>query len=167
MKFNVVKTKPVLIVLYCVYILVQAAGCQANGDTGSSRPENTIPSIPVLDPQSIERGQKVYAQYCAACHGADLEGQANWKEQNADGTFRAPPHDAEGHTWHHSDAQLIEAINRGGARLPADIGGTSNMPGYEAVLTAQEISDVLNYIKSTWPEEIQDIQWQQTSQTRP
>ena len=33
----------------------------------------------------IELGESVYAQNCASCHGADLEGQANWKQRESNG----------------------------------------------------------------------------------
>ena len=98
------------------------------------------------------------AEACAECHGANLEGEPNWKEQNADDTFRAPPHDETGHTWHHGDRQLIDAILHGGERLPDNIGGTSEMPAYEAVLTMEEIHAVLAYIKSSWPDNIREAQ---------
>lgn len=36
------------------------------------------------DPQpsaeQLARGGKLYAQHCAACHGAKLEGQPNWRQ---------------------------------------------------------------------------------------
>jgi mono/diheme cytochrome c family protein len=46
----------------------------------------------------VARGEAVYAQYCAACHGAHLEGQPNWRERQPNGRLPAPPHDASGHT---------------------------------------------------------------------
>lgn len=124
-------------------------------------------SLPALDPRLVEQGEAIYAQHCAICHGASLEGEADWKSQNADGSFRSPPHDASGHTWHHSDAQLIDAIRLGGARLPANVGGTSPMPAYEAILTEQDIAAVLEFIKSTWPEEQRRYQWERTLDTQP
>ena len=29
----------------------------------------------------VEHGRKVYADHCASCHGAQLEGQANWQQE--------------------------------------------------------------------------------------
>ena len=54
------------------------------------------------DPELVALGASVYAQHCAACHGRELEGEPNWRRRKADGTLPAPPHDATGHTWHHS-----------------------------------------------------------------
>ena len=48
------------------------------------------------DAPDIERGRRIYAETCAACHGATLEGQPNWQEGNPDGTYPAPPHDQTG-----------------------------------------------------------------------
>lgn len=75
---------------------------------------------------------------------------------------RAPPHDASGHTWHHGEEVLVESVKLGGARLPENIGGTSNMPAFGETLTVGEITPVLTYIKSTWSEDIRAIQWEQT-----
>ncbi|MCA9943596.1 MAG: cytochrome c [Anaerolineales bacterium] len=103
--------------------------------------------------QMVALGEEVYGTYCAACHGVDLEGQPDWQRPFDDGSFKAPPHDETGHTWHHNDAYLIESIKQGGARLDASI-GVSLMPAYEDVLTDQQILAVLAYIKSSWPPDI-------------
>ena len=105
----------------------------------------------------VATGEDVYNTYCAACHGFDLEGEANWQQPNADGSFRAPPHDETGHTWHHNDSYLIESIKLGGVRLEPNI-GVSAMPAYEGVLSDEQIAAVLAYIKSSWPSEILEAQ---------
>ena len=125
--------------------------------------ETAVPPRPTLSPEAINLGEAVYALQCASCHGVNLEGQPEWKSQNEDGSFRAPPHDASGHTWHHGDPTLLEAIYAGGARFTnMNIGGTSNMPAFAETLSDEEITAVLTYIKSTWPEDIQQIQWEAT-----
>lgn len=139
--------------------------CQSNVNIQTNRgqfQETSFPPAPTLSPAGIDLGQQVYADNCASCHGAKLEGEADWKTQNGDGSFRAPPHDASGHTWHHGDELLIEAINLGGARLPDNIGGTSNMPAFGDVLTEEEMMAALTYIKSNWSEEFLQLQWEAT-----
>jgi mono/diheme cytochrome c family protein len=121
-----------------------------------------LPPVPTLAAEDVARGRQVYAQHCATCHGADLEGEADWQEQNPDGSFRAPPHNASGHTWHHADGLLIDSIARGGTRLSTAVGGTSPMPAFDEVLSDDEIAAVLAYIKSTWPADIQTVQWEMT-----
>ncbi len=110
----------------------------------------------IIDPRDrdlVALGETVYAANCAACHGAALEGQANWQTRNPDGKLPAPPHDASGHTWHHPDPQLFALTKLGPAAL---VGGgyASDMPGYDGVLSDREIRASIAYIKSRWPEEI-------------
>lgn len=111
---------------------------------------------PVFD-DMIARGEAIYGENCASCHGINLEGQANWRSINADGTLPAPPHDSSGHTWHHSDTVLFNITKRGTAAV---VGGDfkSNMPGFAGILEDEEIWAVLEYIKSRWPEDIQVAQ---------
>ena len=100
--------------------------------------------------EQIELGQEVYAANCASCHGANLEGQPDWRRRNANGRMPAPPHDASGHTWHHADRPLFTITKLGvGAVVP---GYESDMPAFEGILSDDEIVAVLAYIKSTWPE---------------
>lgn len=144
------------------------AGCNQTPDRSreSSQPAAAGEALPTLSPEDIAAGHLIYRNLCAECHGPDLEGEAGWKQQNEDGSFRAPPHTAGGHTWHHADPVLIEAIKLGGTRFAGlDVGGTSNMPAYGEVLTDEEIHAVLTYLKSTWPDDIRAMQWQQTVQT--
>ena len=98
----------------------------------------------------IEQGRQVYADQCASCHGAQLEGQPDWKTPLPSGRLPAPPHDAGGHTWHHPDDILFRIVREGTAAI---VGGgyKSDMPGF-AVLSDAEIQAALAYIKSTWPE---------------
>jgi mono/diheme cytochrome c family protein len=94
-------------------------------------------------------GRDVYAAHCASCHGAELEGQPNWQTRLPNGRMPAPPHDATGHTWHHSDDQLFTIVKSGvDAIVP---GYESDMPGFDGVLSKGEIRAVLAFIKSTWP----------------
>ena len=73
----------------------------------------------------------------------------------------APPHDASGHTWHHPDRQLFTITKLGvNAVVP---GYESDMPGFEGVLSDDEISAVLAFIKSTWPERARDFQSEVTA----
>ena len=99
-------------------------------------------------------GKNVYMENCASCHGAVLEGQANWRQSDADGYLPAPPHDETGHTWHHPDSYLFLITKYGieemiGEKYP------NNMPAYEDKLTDDEIIAALSYIKSTWSARIQ------------
>lgn len=99
-------------------------------------------------------GKKVYANNCAACHGAKLEGQPDWRIRRANGRLPAPPHDESGHTWHHPDAVLIDIIKNGlvpGVTAPS--GYVSDMPAYNNLLTDHDIVAVIAYIKNSWPKQ--------------
>ena len=112
----------------------------------------------------IVRGAALYAENCASCHGASLEGQPNWRVRGSDGRLPAPPHDETGHTWHHDDALLFNYTKFGGHELMAQRGMEfdSGMPGFADSLTDQEIGDILAYIRSTWPEDIRKMQAERT-----
>ena len=102
-------------------------------------------------------GKAVYDAQCASCHGANLEGQPNWRERLPNGRLPAPPHDATGHTWHHDDDMLF-GITKNGVGAYAPAGYQSDMPGFADKLTDTEIWAVLGYIKSTWPAEMREYQ---------
>ena len=109
--------------------------------------------LPWDDPAQVARGAELYAENCASCHGAALEGEPDWRQRDADGYLPAPPHDASGHTWHHPDEQLI-AITRFGTEAVVGGGYRSRMPGFSGALEDTEILAVLAFIKSTWPAEV-------------
>ena len=106
-------------------------------------------------------GATLYAEHCASCHGANLEGQPNWRVQNEDGSLPAPPHDDSGHTWHHADQMLRDYTRLGGAEALRRMGITgvvSGMPAFGGVMTDGEIDAVLDFIKSTWSQRTRDHQ---------
>jgi len=168
-----------LLVLLTLPAILLAAGCQPAENSAAPAPAEgvlasvpslselagtpapEVPPLPAPDADEIVLGQELYAIHCASCHGLALKGEAEWQVQNEDGSFRAPPHDDGGHTWHHGDKLLLETIRLGGARLSEDI-GVSKMPAFEGVLDERQMMAILTYIKSTWPEDIRQIQWEQT-----
>lgn len=107
------------------------------------------------DAALVSRGEQVYAQQCAACHGARLEGQPDWQSRNAEGRLPAPPHDEHGHTWHHDDQVLFELTKYGLAKH-APAGYQSDMPAFEGTLADRDIVAALAFIKSRWPALIHD-----------
>jgi mono/diheme cytochrome c family protein len=108
------------------------------------------------DAQLVAQGRQVYAAQCAACHGQRLEGQPNWRSSGPDGRFPAPPHDASGHTWHHTDDLLFRITKYGVAKAANLKDHKSAMPAFERQLSDQEIVAALSWIKSQWPPEIRD-----------
>lgn len=104
------------------------------------------------DPNQVALGKRLYATACASCHGVSLEGQPDWQRRRANGRLPAPPHDANGHTWHHADAFLMRITQLGPAAYPE--GYQTDMPGFRDALTDREMAAILAYIKSTWPADI-------------
>lgn len=102
------------------------------------------------DRAQLAAGERIYAQHCAACHGAKLEGQPNWRLRLPSGRMPAPPHDESGHTWHHTDNVLFGITKQGLTPPYAPSGYESDMPAFAGTLTDDEIRAVLAYIKSHW-----------------
>ena len=117
--------------------------------------DNEIRLIP-NDLSLITLGQNIYSENCASCHGVDLEGQENWQKRDDEGYLPAPPHDETGHTWHHPDEYLFLMTKYGIEKI---IGKKylNKMPAYKDILTDKEIIAVLSFIKSKWPNQIQEI----------
>lgn len=125
---------------------------------------NRVPRIDPTDAAQVEMGKRIYVQACASCHGASLEGQANWQRRLPSGRLPAPPHDASGHTWHHADEVLFRITKYGaGAYSP---GHQTDMPAFEQRLTDQEIASSLAFIKSTWSADIQAKQARMNAEAR-
>ena len=102
------------------------------------------------DPAQLALGEKLYAQHCAACHGAQLQGQPDWQKRLPNGRLPAPPHDETGHTWHHPDEVLFGITKHGMVPPYAPPGYPSDMPAFGGVLSDAEIRAVLAYIQSHW-----------------
>lgn len=117
----------------------------------------------------VAQGSKLYARECAVCHGANLEGQPNWRRPNADGILPAPPHDDTGHTWHHGDQLLFDYTKLGGEEALRRVGVTgvkSGMPGFGEHLSDDDIWAILEYIRSNWSERSKKAQQERTEAER-
>ena len=56
----------------------------------------------------------------------------------------APALDDSAHAWHHSDANLVQAILEGFEKQ----GG--RMPGWKETLSGEQAEDIVAYFKSLW-----------------
>lgn len=103
----------------------------------------------------FEMGKRVYAQQCASCHGANGEGKypSTWKQPDTSGLIDAPPHNADGHTWHHADGLLFDIIKNG-----LTVTGFHPMPAFKEKLTDEEIWAVIAFLKSWWKPDQVEIQ---------
>lgn len=110
------------------------------------------------DPQQVAQGKRVYQRFCSECHGADLQGQEDWRKRKDNGRLPAPPHDETGHTWHHPDQMLFGIIKNGLVSPNAPEGYVSDMPAWGGTLADDDIWAVLAYIQSRWPPQLRKQQ---------
>jgi len=122
--------------------MTRGPGRSGTGDIGGA-------PVQPLDPSLVELGRGVYQTSCLVCHGANAEGQLNWRQQNPDGTYAAPPHDSSGHTWHHGDGLLFRIVRDGGTIYETP-GFKSMMPAFGDRLSEEEVRAVITYFKSLW-----------------
>ena len=113
-----------------------------------------VPPVPTLNRDRVAHGASLYGQYCAECHGANLEGAPDWKRRLPDGSLPPPPHDSSGHTWHHPDLLLSSIIANGGD--PTD---NSKMPAFKDKLHDDQIIAILEFLKSKWGNREREFQW--------
>jgi mono/diheme cytochrome c family protein len=152
---------------FVILVLIFGAAFLAYQQTTSTnRPvvinQTAVPPVPTLDPENVSKGDILYTQYCAICHGVSLEGAANWKQCLPDDSLPPPPHDSSGHTWHHSDELLIDIIENGG-----DPAYNFKMPSFKEQLGREEIVTILEFIKSKWGLEEREFQWWITARPNP
>lgn len=132
------------------------AGCERAPETVEPRyPAKAPPRV--YDTAVLEHGRSLYAQHCASCHGANAEGDPQWRERRPDGRFRPPPLNGSGHAWHHPWRQLHQIVKYG--RDPRQ----SDMPGWGDRLSDADIDAILSWLQSLWPEPAYQS-WYQTDQ---
>lgn len=78
----------------------------------------------------------------------------------------APPHNSDGHTWHHDTATLVGITKHGLVPPWAPPGYRSDMAAFAGVLSDEEIRAVLSFIASTWNDEAKSWQRQIEAQVR-
>ena len=119
------------------------------GAAAAHAAESTLPSP---DAERAKVGRAVYRQHCASCHGAQAEGAPNWQQPDPKGDMPAPPHNAKGHTWKHSDATLYRIVMQGW-RDPFNKTEQLTMPGFSGVLSPKEARAVVAYFRILWTPE--------------
>ena len=136
---------------------------QVRGLLPTISPEDVQAYAQLADESTLTLGKTVYEQNCAECHGMNGEGQFPDAPMEPDetGRFGAPPHNGDGHTWHHDDTLLINYVINGGQ------GNSSQfypMPAFGETLSQDEIEAVIAYIKSFWSEDQRIIQAERSLQ---
>ena len=111
-------------------------------ETGLDCPNLSLLPLPEgADPQQMARGEKLYAQQCAQCHGDNGEGAAGVYPRLAGNravTLETP----------HNTVQAI----LGGGFAPATAGHPRpyGMPPYRTLLSDDEVAAVASFVRQSW-----------------
>ena len=93
---------------------------------------------------AIDRGARLFATHCEACHGADGRGDGAQAK-----TLPLVPADlTAAHFQTHSDGDLYWFIGHGFATPD----GTTAMPGFAGKLSSEAIWDLIDFLRATMPE---------------
>ncbi len=103
---------------------------------------------------SIARGANLYRENCVQCHRDNAQGTPDWHKKDASGNYPPPPLNGTAHTWHHPKSLLLELI-RDGSKI---------MPAFGATLSDEEITDIIHWFQSLWPDEVYSS-WAQINQS--
>lgn len=97
-------------------------------------------------PFHVDYGRQVFTKHCAACHGRNAEGAANWRKRDAGGRFPPPPLNGSAHGWHHPMGELIDLIRFSRPN--------TNMPAWDETLSPGDIVSVIAWFQSLWSDEV-------------
>ena len=134
--------------LWVIVASAALAACDNKPSAGQAPPPTLTAAVRSADSDRAARGQALYQQHCAACHGARAEGAPNWHRPGPDGKYPPPPLDGTAHDWHHPQAALKQTIREGTLKL----GGS--MPAWGGKLSDGDIEAVIAWFQSRWPEDV-------------
>jgi mono/diheme cytochrome c family protein len=142
--------KKIYVVVLAVLLALVVSVCGDNSiDTRVDPAAKSTGMFPIkITGDRVTSGAQIYAENCASCHGP-VNGSVT--------LAAAPVHGEAGHTWHHPDRLLFQWILD---RPPL----ATVMPAFRGTLTGEQVIEALAYIKSQWPQDIQDRQNQRSAQ---
>lgn len=103
------------------------------------------------DQETLAEGARLYEANCMQCHGGSTGGSIE---------DIPPRHNAEGHTWHHPDCELVDIVLEG---MPQR-GDLPEMPAFEDRLAEDDVTAILAYLKTWWEPDQREFQEQVTEQ---
>ena len=139
-------------------LFLVACGGPPTTDGAKSFPKGkeVAPTVTAVPDAVLTRGSQLYATNCQVCHG----------DRNGVGKIpNAPIHGNDGHTWMHSDRNLIDIVMNGAGEMgemmrvgvPED---APRMPAWRDKLSEEDVRDILAYIKTFWSPERRRMQEQ-------
>lgn len=118
--------------------------------------------VQLFDSASIVRGNSLFDEHCAQCHGPQGQGHPDWQTPS-DGRFAAaPPLNGSGNDWKRSKQDMVKIIRNGVRR----VNGEDIMPAFRGRLSDRDIQDVITWYQSLWPPEVYDS-WNKAQSVSP
>ena len=98
----------------------------------------------------VQSGEAIYNKNCASCHEPNGQGLAeDWRIKDANGNYPVPHLNGTANTSHHTPAQQLYTINKGGTEM------VGQMTAFEDLLSETEKQALIDYMYNLWPNEIQ------------
>lgn len=124
---NVLNTSWIWALILCIPLVLFAH--EWNAPEEAAQRSNPVPK----DAAVIERGQKLFEQFCANCHGKNGQGDGPLAT-----ALNPKPANLAARAGHHSDGDLAWKIAN----------GRGVMPAYKKQLTETQIWELTHYIQS-------------------
>ena len=117
---------------------VRAQGRAPGGNATAAAVKNPVNSTP----DSISKGRSSYDKACKNCHGQQGLGDGPFAPKDP------PPANLVDADWTYgsSDGEIYDIIANG-------VGGNSKMKGFRSSMTATDMWNVVNYIRSLGPKQ--------------
>lgn len=124
------------IILFGVLLGLTTAVGHAQGNPQAASLKNPVKPTP----DSIAKGRATFNKACRHCHGASGVGDGPLAPKNP------PPANLTDATWDHgsSDGEIFTTITNG-------VGGKSEMKGFKSELTATDVWNIVNFLRSIGP----------------
>jgi mono/diheme cytochrome c family protein len=103
----------------------------------------------------VARGEALYDTHCIDCHGGPTGG---------DLADVPPRHNAQGHTWHHGDCELVRWTLEGLPPRPGLPPDTPPMPAFAGDLDEADVEAILAHLRTWWTPEQRAHQERVTAQ---
>ncbi|HET8905100.1 MAG TPA: cytochrome c [Saccharospirillum sp.] len=155
--------------IWVIAAVLSLAACTENQEPPLNASDTIDASSLSLEPKAdtgrwytqeeVTRGNEVFAENCAGCHGQNAESTPNWKTVAANGQYPPPPLNGTAHAWHHPLDVLKMVIEQGGE----PVGGV--MPAWGDRLSDRQIIDVIASFQSYWPDDVYQ-RWLEREQSR-